>query len=169
MDDARTENASHSGETAHVVEKRVDQCSTRVPGRGMHDQTRRLVDDQEIAILVQNVEGEVLWFRDGRSGRGNVDRDLLPASDPLCRAPRSAVHQDLALGEERLDSGPAQLRERRGERPVETSSAGGRVKSEFSGATQVDLVARCGIWAVSRRRPPRLTRSWTSRAPCRGR
>jgi len=112
MDDARAENASHPRETAHVVQERVDQCSPRVPGCRMHDQTRRLVDDEEIAILVQNAEGEILWSRDGWSRGRNVDRDLFPASDPLCRAPRSPVHQDLTLGEERLDPGPAQTRER---------------------------------------------------------
>jgi hypothetical protein len=132
MDDARTENASHPREAAHMVEKRVDQCSTGMPGCRMHDQTCWLVDDEEIAILVQDAEGEVLWFRDGRSRRRNVDRDLLPASNPLCRTPGSAVHQDLALGEERLDSGPAQFRERRDERPVETFSAAGWFKTKFS-------------------------------------
>jgi hypothetical protein len=96
----------------------------------MDHQTGWLVDDQEVRVLVKNGERQVLRLGGRGSWRRNPELDVFPASDALCRAPRSALHQNMAICEERLDSRPAELREHRHQRPVETFSADGWVESK---------------------------------------
>jgi hypothetical protein len=107
-----------------------------VPGRWMDHQTRRLVDDQEVGVLVKDGEGQVLRLGNCRIGRWQEDLDLLPAADALSRPARSTLHQNMAPGEKSLDPGPAQLGEHRHQRPIEAFSARGGVKSKVSRANR---------------------------------
>ena len=47
-------------------QERVNQRSGRPPGAGMDDESRRLVQDQQVVVLVEDLEGN----RFGREGQG---------------------------------------------------------------------------------------------------
>jgi hypothetical protein len=50
-------------EIVDVVEQRVDQRAARVPGGRMHHHARRLVDDDQIAVLVDDRERQRFGLR----------------------------------------------------------------------------------------------------------
>ena len=54
VDDARTARATHVGDRGRVVEQRVHQRAARHPGTGVDDESRGLVHDQQVLVLVQN-------------------------------------------------------------------------------------------------------------------
>ena len=59
--DARPLDAADARQAvAAVGDERVDERAGGVPGGGMHDEVRRLVDDDEVAILVDDVERDRL-------------------------------------------------------------------------------------------------------------
>ena len=62
---------------AAMMDQRVDQRAGPVAGAGMHDQPGRLVDDDQLVILVEDVERDVLALRLGRLRLGQLDGDCL--------------------------------------------------------------------------------------------
>jgi desampylase len=54
--------------TSAMMEERVDQRAIEIPGRGMHDEARRFVDDKKMIVLKDNFERNVL--RDIMGGNG---------------------------------------------------------------------------------------------------
>ena len=68
VDDARPQLAADAAEIGDVVQQRVDERARGVTRAGMHDHARRLVDDDEVGILVEDLERQRLGC-DG-SGRG---------------------------------------------------------------------------------------------------
>ena len=82
MDDARPLDAGDPAPCRAVAvrEQRVDERPVGVPGRRMDDEAGRLVDDQEVGILVDDVE---LRCR----GRERVERDRLRHVEPQLRRP----------------------------------------------------------------------------------
>jgi hypothetical protein len=85
----------------------------------MHDETRRLVEDEEIAVLVQDAEGEILGLGNRRRGRRDGDLERLASLETERRATGSSVDEDTSRFEKRLDARPAELREAGGDGPVE--------------------------------------------------
>src|SRR5881397_3659194 len=69
----------------------------------MHDQTRRLVQDQQVVVLEQNVQRNLLRLRGGGSGRGPVDLNFLSRARTVRGFDRSAVHADVALSQQPLN------------------------------------------------------------------
>jgi hypothetical protein len=72
----------------------------------MHDDTRRLVDDEEVLVGVGDRE---LRWRDGglgRSRRRRLDLELLPTREPVALPARLPVHEDGARVEQSLGRGP---------------------------------------------------------------
>jgi hypothetical protein len=63
-----TANAFHLGV---VPEHGIDQCSTRVTGRGMNDHPGRFIDHQQVIILEQNIQRNI--FCNKVNGRGRWD------------------------------------------------------------------------------------------------
>ena len=77
VDDAGAELAADAGEVADVVEQGVDEGARAVAGRGMHDDARRLVDRDQVLVLVEDRERDRLGLdRDGARLR-HLDRDVL--------------------------------------------------------------------------------------------
>ena len=67
--DARPPLAADAGETLPAVgEQGVDERAVLVTGRGVHDHAARLVDDDEVFILVHHVQRQIL--RHELRGRG---------------------------------------------------------------------------------------------------
>jgi len=75
VDDSRAYGVRSSLNLA-VMEQRVDECPVRMTGRGMNHEARRLVEDQQMGVLEQNLQGNVLGLGVHGSGWGRVNRDL---------------------------------------------------------------------------------------------
>ena len=62
--DARPPDAADPGKAfAAMRDQRVDQRAGLVPGAGMHDEPGRLVDDDEVVVLEDDVERDRLGLR----------------------------------------------------------------------------------------------------------
>ena len=76
VDDAGPLDAADARQAvAAMVDQRVDQRAGPVAGARMDDQPGRLVDDDQVVVLVENVERDVLALRLGRLRLGQVDSD----------------------------------------------------------------------------------------------
>ena len=74
VDNARALNAADARKArAAMGDESIDQCAALVACGGMHDKARRLVDDDEIIILIDNGQRNVLALGLRREGRRHVD------------------------------------------------------------------------------------------------
>jgi hypothetical protein len=91
VDDARTLRVPSRNAT---VEQGVDKRPLLVPRCRVHDEPRRLVDDEQMLVLVRNPQGELLGLqRNGRLGC-QLKLDLLPTLEAKALRARLAVDQD---------------------------------------------------------------------------
>ena len=115
--------SADAAEIVHVVQQGVDQGAALVARRRVDHHARRLVDDDQILVLVDDRERQIL----GRGRRldrlGNLDRDLLSGLDRLVRLRRVSCDQHGALLDQPLKLRPRQ-RERRGEKSIEPEIVG---------------------------------------------
>jgi hypothetical protein len=99
-------------------EERLHQRPARVAGRGVDDDPGRLVDDEEVLVLVGDPERHLLRLQRS-GGRRRLELDRLAAREPVALGARLAVDQHRALLEQPLGCGArAELRQR-GEKAVE--------------------------------------------------
>jgi hypothetical protein len=87
VDDART--------LRHIAARRpaeepVDERAGGVPRRRVDDNPRRLVDDQQVLVLVGNLERDLLR-RELRLRRLRLERDLLAPGQPVALRPALSV------------------------------------------------------------------------------
>ena len=94
-----------------------------MPASGMHDHVRRLVDDGEVVVFIEDVERNVLGNRAFSRRLDHAERDDVAGSEPKRRLAVPPVDVD-ALGRlNRLaEQHAAILRKLRGEKLVETPS-----------------------------------------------
>ena len=92
--DAGTQHAADAGQVGTVVEQRVHQRTARVSGRRVDHQAGRLVDDDQVRVLVQDDERDRFGSRGERRGFGRIDGDLRSRGDPLRRAGAAAIDRD---------------------------------------------------------------------------
>jgi hypothetical protein len=71
-------------------------------GAGVDDQTGRLVDDEEVLVLVGNPEIERLVLELGLGDRGRIEIDVLATVQPVALRPRGAVDLDRAGAQQAL-------------------------------------------------------------------
>jgi len=70
MHDARTLDAADAGQVLAVMQQGVDERAGVCARRGMHDHIRRLVDDDDVAVLIDDVQRDVFRLRRRVFGRG---------------------------------------------------------------------------------------------------
>ena len=83
--------AADAAEIVDVVQQRVDQRAARVAGGRVHDHPGRLVDDDEVGVLVEDRRAAASSGRGRRGDRlGHVDDDALarPCTGWFGLAPR---------------------------------------------------------------------------------
>jgi hypothetical protein len=85
MDNPRPQLAADAAQIVHVMEQRVDERPRRVAGAGMHDHSRRLVQDDDVRVLIQDVQIERLRRELRRLRRRHVDRDPCSVMDERVR------------------------------------------------------------------------------------
>ena len=143
MDDAGAEVAADVGEFVEVEEEGVDEGATVAgvvggAGSGVDHHAGGLVDDGEVLVFVEDLEGDV--FGDGVEGcglRGAFDLDGLAAVEFLFGLGGVAVDADLAGFDEELDAGAGDVGEGLGEVLVEAEIGGGGVGGEGADAGRV--------------------------------
>ena len=97
---------------AAMGDERVDQRARIVPRRRMHHEPGRLVDDDEVVVLVDDGERDRLALRLRRRGRRHDERDARPAcSLRPGSSDRRPVDRHLAVADERLQAAPRQVGE----------------------------------------------------------
>ena len=98
VDDPRTDDAIDRREPPGAVkEQRVHERAVPVARRGMHDHPLGLVDDQQVVILVDDVDGDVLRDDVERLCVRHLDGELLAAPQPVVLRDRLSVREDGAV------------------------------------------------------------------------
>ena len=112
MDDSRTFLSSDAGKILAMRQKRVDQRMLLMPGAGMHDNSCRLVQDEEIVVLENNVERDLLRLRFDLLDFRFAHFHLVAGSDEIPRPGRFPVVADELFSNQGLKSGPGKGRKR---------------------------------------------------------
>jgi hypothetical protein len=80
MDNARTLFVRHRQEIGTVGQQGIDQRTVPMTGRWMHHQPRRFVEDQQLLIFIENVQGNGLGRRVQRLRVGNLELHPIPGA-----------------------------------------------------------------------------------------
>jgi hypothetical protein len=98
------------------VQERVEHRARGGAARGVHRHARRLVEHEEVAVLVQDREGQRLGREGGRRRRRELELDALAPAQARRAAGGAPVDPDVPRLDEPLRPGPAQpgLEERQG-------------------------------------------------------
>ena len=94
--DARPPDAADARQAvAAMGDERVDERAARMPRRRMHDEPCRLVDHDEVVVLVDDRERDRLRLRLGRRRRRHDERDARPGA----RLERRIAHDSIIDGD----------------------------------------------------------------------
>src|SRR3546814_3281093 len=64
VDDTGSPDAANAGQAvAAMMDQRIDQCSGPVAGARVDDKAGGLDDDDDVAVLIENLQGDVLALR----------------------------------------------------------------------------------------------------------
>jgi hypothetical protein len=86
-----------------VIQQSIDKCSAGLPGHRVHGQPGRLVDDYDVLVFIQHLQGYRLWLRPVRDRVRQVKFYLIPGTK-FCRGlDLPAVDKNKALFYELLD------------------------------------------------------------------
>ena len=92
----------------------------RVPRRGVNDEALRLVDDDDVLVLVDDGQRDILPLRRGRLGRRHDQRYAVPSIDAVARiADRASLDRDLARENQGFQPRARQFGQVEGEHAVE--------------------------------------------------
>ena len=82
VDDTGTDDPSNSRQAiTTVIEQRVDKGPARISRRRMHHHTLWLINHQEIAVLINDIQRDILWLgRVGLRGR-KVNEHFVPRAN----------------------------------------------------------------------------------------
>ena len=141
-----------------VAEQPVDERPARVAGRRMHDDARRLVDDEQVLVLVGDAQVELLGLEARRAPLRQLEVELAPrppaGGSSICGC---AVDEDAPLGEQPLGGRARADLFERGEEAVEPLARrlgrDGRARGQASvfGAGAPKECASCAAGAPRRR------------------
>src|SRR5258708_7475482 len=106
MDDARPKLAADAAEIVYVVQQRIHERAAAVAGGRVYDHPSRLVDHDDVRVLVKDREWKVFGRRGGGSGIRQVDLKRLSGLDRRAGAQASRGARDVAFLDESLEVGP---------------------------------------------------------------
>jgi len=131
MHDARPTLAANPAQVRDVMQERVHERARGVPCARMHHHARRLVHDDDIRILVENLERHRLGFhRRGRSGGKTHDNPVASMNGKV--GPRVASGDaHMAVGNQLLDLGARVVGEDGDEKAIEALSFGIRINGKL--------------------------------------
>ena len=119
VDDARPPLAADAAQIVHVVQERVDERAARVAGGRMHDHARRLVHDDQVAILVDDRQRQGFRARRRIDRIGNLDGDGLAGLHRQVRLGLAPVHAHVPVLDQALNVRSRLAGEDRDEEDVE--------------------------------------------------
>ena len=119
--DARPPHAADARQALPAMgDQGVDQRARGVAGPGMHGQARRLVDDDQVRVLVDHDERHGLRLRRRRLRWRHIYRVGLPGLHPLAQVlHHGPAAQDIAGTDQRLQPRPAEVHQPDCQQPVE--------------------------------------------------
>lgn len=112
MDDARPRDAGDAAELAlAMMEEGVHKRPPVVAGRGVDNEARGFVDDNDVLVFEEDVERDVFGLGAGGNRFGPMDFDDIPSAGGMGRFDDSAVHADVPLLDHALEDAAADLGE----------------------------------------------------------
>ena len=147
--DAGTDHAVDTGQRAlAVIQQRVDQRAVRIARRRVHDHTLRLVDDQQIVILVADIQRNILRQNVKLLILRNLHHDLVAGAQLviLCHCDSADLHG--AVFHDLLDGGARHLRNTVAQKPVDPLPCLRRVNGKDK-CVNHELLPSCGGRRVS--------------------
>ena len=121
--DARPLHPADAGKSVPAMgDQRIDQRAGRVAGGGMHHEAGRLVDHDDLAVLIYDVERDVLRLRHRlASGGGTLTLMRVARIDAIARiADRAPADRDRAFQNQRFQPRARQRFDAGGEHAIET-------------------------------------------------
>src|SRR5579862_4929850 len=124
MNNAWAHLSANSREAREMMQKRIDECAPvarifRGSGPGMYHHPRRLVDDGQVVIFVEDIERNLFGNGTQRGAiGGTVNRDALAPTEFQGRLCGCVIDDDLFFRDKLLDPRPAYI-EVQGEELVE--------------------------------------------------
>jgi hypothetical protein len=98
VNDAGAGDAADAAQfAAAVVEQGVDEGAVLVAGRRVDDEAGRFVEDEQAAVLVEDLKGDGLGLGFEGPGWGPMDLDAFPAARGVCGFDRSPVDAEMAV------------------------------------------------------------------------
>src|ERR1051326_7939063 len=155
MDDSGAPLAADAAQIVDVMEQRVDERAARMSGGGMDDHARRLVDDDQVAILVDDVERQRFGLRLGIDRLRDQDFDLLSTPHALIRPGGAPGALHAARFDQALDLRPRLRRQHRCEKAIEPERAFDSVVRD--GDRHAAFLASFGDGATARDRYTSMT------------
>ena len=139
-----------------VRQQRIDQGPAAVPGRRMDDQAGRLVEDQQVIVLVHDPKWDLGRRREVERDRlRDVETQLRSGTDDRVRLQGFAAGRQPAVGDELLDEAARQAR-RVGDVPVDPAARPVRhVEHAHTGRGRVNHPTVSHASRQARGRPPR--------------
>ena len=98
--DARALHATDRRPAPTTAEQAVNQRPGRMAGPRMHDEPRRLVDDDQVLVLVEHVKIHWFGFEPGRRRGRHFPAEAIAGAKPARRARRSIVEANVAVDDE---------------------------------------------------------------------
>ena len=115
--------AADAAQIVDVVEQRVHQRAARVPGGRMHDHARRLVDDDEVVVLVEDRQRQRFGLRLGVDRRRECRRATAwPVLTGWFGFGGAPVDLHVAVLDQALDLRPRLLGQHRREKTIEADA-----------------------------------------------
>jgi hypothetical protein len=88
-----------------MAQKAVDERARRVPGRGVDDEAGRLVDDEQVLVLIRDAKIEILELECGPPTLRYLDLEPLTAREPMALCARRTVDAHALLAQQALGRG----------------------------------------------------------------
>jgi hypothetical protein len=87
----------------------MDQGSGVVAGRRVDDHPRWFVDDRDVLVLIDDLQGDLLASRFDNVCLGDLELDDVPGRHPVGRVGRVPVDNDQVTLDQACGGGPAQV------------------------------------------------------------
>ncbi|CDC60272.1 unknown [Clostridium sp. CAG:448] len=114
--DSRANHPTDTGQMpAAMPEQCVDQRPVRISGRGMHHHPRRLIDDNDVIILINDIQRNFLRLCVCRNRLGFIDLDHIPGAQPVIFRRTRTVDRNLPVFNQLCRRGAGQCAFRRRE------------------------------------------------------
>lgn len=113
MDDTGALLAADTCETiAAMIDECIDERSIGRPRGGVSDEAGGFIDDDEVAIFVENIEGDILGLGGSVLWRWQGEDDLVSCAHLSRRVIHDfAIERQVSLGDECLNARPRQMRD----------------------------------------------------------